>query len=388
MKQSVVYQIAIIALSCLAAYMFGGKMAFLALLVLLFLLYSLLMNLKKRKILYAWVILPVLFYLFFHLSDGFSEKYIQNRRLWSLFSLYTLMMAAGYMAGYFLSKCKTGVVHSCILTVVTLVLHISFNLVSHPLSFMLTGVTYLLASYIAFRYISQSKYVPLFIVAPLLVLNLDSWLTGSIGALPLTLIPFCSTGVYYLAFFLWKKRIVQTALIVIYALFLAYGYYSGYDSYRQWVVVQQSKLPPATVPEYTFYTLEGQEVTPQSLKGKIVVFDFWTTSCGVCFREFPELDRLYQKYRHREDIAIYAVNLPFRRDTKEKILETIDKHVNYSFPVLLAAEDSDYRSQFKIQGVPHLMIIDGNGQVAFNGTTNFSKRVAYSTEKMIDRLLE
>jgi thiol-disulfide isomerase/thioredoxin len=118
------------------------------------------------------------------------------------------------------------------------------------------------------------------------------------------------------------------------------------------------------------------------------VFDFWSTSCGVCFREFPELDILYQKYRYREDIAVYAVNLPIRRDTREKILETIDQHVNYSFPVLLAGEDSDYGKQFKMNGVPHLMIIDKNGRVAFNGLTNFSKRVAYSTERMIDRLLE
>jgi hypothetical protein len=69
-------------------------------------------------------------------------------------------------------------------------------------------------------------------------------------------------------------------------------------------------------------------------------------------------------------------------------MKIIEKHVNYSFPVLFAEENSDYWTQFKIEGVPHLMIIDKTGKVAFNGGANYNRKTVYNIENMIDTLLE
>ncbi|MCL2738118.1 MAG: redoxin domain-containing protein [Bacteroidales bacterium] len=382
------YQILVSSLSCLFCFLWGHKQAYPTVLLLIFFLYSLAINVESRKISYLWVILPVVLYALFRFSNGFESGYIQDPRLWKIVSLFFVLMLAGYAAGYFLSKCKAKTVYLTVLIVITLIIHVLGNITSWSLSFMTTGIIFLIAPYIAYRYISQKKYIPLILVAPVMLLNLESWLSSSIGALPLTLVPLCSVGIYYLVFLLREQRVFQLVLISIYTMFLVYGWYKGFADYRQWITVQQAKLAHDTYAEYIFYNIEGQVVTPEIHVGKIVVFDFWTTSCGICFREFPEFDRVYQKYNHLADIMFYAVNLPIKSDTRESIVKTIAGHINYSFPILLADEDSDYWTQFKIRGVPHLMILDKAGKVVFNGGVNYERRRVYNIEDVIDNLLK
>ena len=387
MKKVVICQILVIIASGLVCSFWGGKMAVITLLTLLFLLYSLAINKSNRRIIYLWVIFPILGYILYYLSKGFDNDFICNQRIWTYTGLHFVLMLVGYMTGFFLSKCKAKTVYLIILTVLTIFLHVTGNLIGFPISFMTSGIIYLIAPYIAYRFITQKLYISLIIVAPVMLLNLESWLTASINALPLTLIPICSVGIFYLSFLLRKKRIVQVVLISLYMILLVFGWYKGYDDYRQWVSVQKAKLEHDTHISYVFYDIDGNAITPACLKGKIVVIDFWSTSCGVCFREFPEFEKVFQKYKHRDDIAIFAVNLPLKRDTHETILETIKEDVNYSFPVLLAGEDVDYWEKFKIKGVPHLMIIDKTGKVVFNGWVNYDKKIVFNIENMIDDLL-
>jgi len=58
--------------------------------------------------------------------------------------------------------------------------------------------------------------------------------------------------------------------------------------------------PVLKAPDFTAKDLQGKEVKASELlkKGPILV-DFWTTWCGPCKREMPELDKLHKKYRDR-----------------------------------------------------------------------------------------
>ena len=380
------YQVLVIVLSCIYGVLLGINEAYITYLTLIFFLYSLAINMRSRKILYIWVILPISVYFLFLYSDGFESKYIQDFRTWTGLGFQFLMMSTGYMTGYFISKCKTKTVYLTFLIVITILLFLLGNLVSWPFSFMSTGLIFLIAPYISYRFISQKLYIPLIIVAPLTLIHI--LFARSLYTLPLLLIHIFSVGIYYFVFFLKRKRIAQITLICIYTMFLIYGWYKGFEDYQQWTIVQKAKLPQDTYAEYIFYDVEGQLITSFVHQDKIVVFDFWTTTCGVCFEKFPEFEKVHQKYKHRDDIFFYAVNLPTKWDTKESIMNTIEKHVNYSFPVLLAEVDSDYWTQFKIKGVPQLVIIDKRGNVFYNGGANYEKKSAYYIGKIIDELLE
>ena len=63
------------------------------------------------------------------------------------------------------------------------------------------------------------------------------------------------------------------------------------------IYVNLSKKQAA--PEVTFQDLAGQKVSTSSLKGKVVIVNFWATSCATCIKEMPQLVDTYQKYKDR-----------------------------------------------------------------------------------------
>ncbi|MDR0295802.1 MAG: hypothetical protein LBH91_06450 [Prevotellaceae bacterium] len=60
------------------------------------------------------------------------------------------------------------------------------------------------------------------------------------------------------------------------------------DYYHQWLSMRQGKLSRNNIVEFCFYATDNEPATQDSLREKVVVFDFWNTACGVCFQKFPD----------------------------------------------------------------------------------------------------
>jgi peroxiredoxin len=117
------------------------------------------------------------------------------------------------------------------------------------------------------------------------------------------------------------------------------------------------------VPELTFTDIKGKHYTKADLIGKVVVINFWFTSCGPCIKEMPELNDLVNKYKSEDDIIFLA----FATDSKIRI----DK--------FLAKREFDYRivsdaktiaeEDFNVLYYPSHFIVDKQGitQFAFEG---------------------
>jgi thiol-disulfide isomerase/thioredoxin len=61
-------------------------------------------------------------------------------------------------------------------------------------------------------------------------------------------------------------------------------------------------------PEFKFIMLSGEQVFSSSLKGRVLVLDFWSSDCGPCRRSMPQLEEFYRRYRSDPRVAFYFVN--------------------------------------------------------------------------------
>lgn len=54
--------------------------------------------------------------------------------------------------------------------------------------------------------------------------------------------------------------------------------------------------PSARAPEVTFASIDGAKITTESLQGKVVLVNFWATSCVTCVKKMPMIVDAYDKY--------------------------------------------------------------------------------------------
>jgi peroxiredoxin len=59
-------------------------------------------------------------------------------------------------------------------------------------------------------------------------------------------------------------------------------------------------------PEVTFISIKGEKISTQALRGKVVMVNFWATSCVTCVKEMPAMIETYNKFKGQglEFIAI------------------------------------------------------------------------------------
>src|SRR5262249_40151296 len=61
-------------------------------------------------------------------------------------------------------------------------------------------------------------------------------------------------------------------------------------------------------PDFTLKGMKGETVSLSSYRGKVVILNFWTKTCGPCLEEMPELSELTKILKSRDDVAVLAVS--------------------------------------------------------------------------------
>lgn len=121
-------------------------------------------------------------------------------------------------------------------------------------------------------------------------------------------------------------------------------------------------------------------------KNKIIVLDFWSTSCGICFEKFPMLEETYNKYKNNKNVEIYSVNVPIKNDKYEKTIKILDS-MGYSFPKIYAESLKQVEDSLHFNTFPNLMIIK-NGKIRYEGVLeNKSTSLIYNIEDQIQKLI-
>jgi peroxiredoxin len=95
----------------------------------------------------------------------------------------------------------------------------------------------------------------------------------------------------------------------------------------------------------------------KGLRGKVVLVNFWSTSCGPCREEMPELERLYQRFR-AQGLVLLAMSGDEVAD-----LRKYAEAEKISFPLLLDPGDK-VKNQFRVVGIPKTFLYDREGHLA------------------------
>jgi cytochrome c biogenesis protein CcdA/thiol-disulfide isomerase/thioredoxin len=136
-------------------------------------------------------------------------------------------------------------------------------------------------------------------------------------------------------------------------------------------------LNPPT-PEAT----EGRAL--ESLRGKVVIIDFWTYSCINCQRTLPYLEKWYEKYKDK-GLVIIGVHAPeFEFEKSEKNVAQAIKDFNLTYPVV---QDNDFATwrAYNNRFWPAKYFIDKEGYIRY---THFGEGEYDESEKVIQELLK
>jgi len=109
-------------------------------------------------------------------------------------------------------------------------------------------------------------------------------------------------------------------------------------------------------PDLTLATVEGASVRLGSLRGRVVLLDFWASWCGPCMRAMPALAKLGRELGPR-GLTILSIN------TDESRGAAVELQRSHGGALTVTLDDGAAAARYGVQTLPHLVIIGRDGRV-------------------------
>lgn len=113
-------------------------------------------------------------------------------------------------------------------------------------------------------------------------------------------------------------------------------------------------------PRFKAKSLDGETFNNASIKGKVVLLDFWTTWCGYCVQEASIVDKLNTEFSDK-GLVVLAVNVG---ESKKMVKKYLEQHPRTSKVVL--TDDTNLAAMYAATVYPIYVVIDREGNVVGN----------------------
>ncbi len=133
--------------------------------------------------------------------------------------------------------------------------------------------------------------------------------------------------------------------------------------------VTQGPVAEGAAPDFTLNTFDGETITLNSLRGKVVIVNIWASWCEPCKEEAADLEAFWQAYKDRGVMMLGVDYVDTEREAKTYLLQ-----YGITYPNGPDLGTRIYQS-FRASGVPETYVIDQNGQLVTNviGVTTFEQ---------------
>jgi peroxiredoxin len=122
---------------------------------------------------------------------------------------------------------------------------------------------------------------------------------------------------------------------------------------------QRDILFKQKAPEFEVVTITGEKISLSALKGKVVVLNFWFTTCKPCIKEIPKLNKEFSNLEDKELIFVSLCT-----DSKEK-LDNFTKKIYMSPEFKIVADAKAVAREYKVTAYPCNMVISKEGIVKY-----------------------
>jgi peroxiredoxin len=137
---------------------------------------------------------------------------------------------------------------------------------------------------------------------------------------------------------------------------------------------------PASAPDFSLKSLQGQEINLVSLRGKVVLLDFWATWCSPCRQSSPHLVDLYR--RHREK-GFEVIGICVDKGDAE-VVRRFAKAMDVPYPILIAPEE--VTRDYGVTALPTTVLIDPEGKIQ-EKVIGFNAKIAKELAERVKELL-
>jgi peroxiredoxin len=114
-------------------------------------------------------------------------------------------------------------------------------------------------------------------------------------------------------------------------------------------------------PDLTLEDVENKTLSLSSLRGKVVLIDFWASWCGPCRRENPNVVRVYEKYKDK-GFTVFSVSLDNQKDKWVQAIQqdrlTWNNHVSD-----LKGWQSEAARTYGVKGIPATFLLGKDGKI-------------------------
>ena len=121
-------------------------------------------------------------------------------------------------------------------------------------------------------------------------------------------------------------------------------------------------LPGKSIPDFELTSVDSQETyTPETFKGKYVLYDVWATWCGPCVREMPNLHKAYEQFKDK-NFTIFSLSIDKRISDIDKFRKGKWK-MPWQHTFMPGVWESKLTEIFEVTSVPRPILVGPDGKI-------------------------